>query len=166
MDDRREIWYHFIRDLKHLSKDDRRVLARHAKDDWSHKDFNGRQIRNTVKTALTLARQDGVEVQARHFQIVLDIGTSTLARRPRQPELRVRCSKLTPSFIGARFAGYMQRLKKMDRERLAEAIGTRLDLTANHLQSIETPIVARTSKQKSEDEPKKVETKDGDFDWD
>ena len=67
-------------DLKHLSKDDRRVLARHARDDWSHKDFNGRQIRNAVKTALTLARQDGAEVQVRHFQIVLDIGMFAFAR--------------------------------------------------------------------------------------
>ena len=71
-----------------------------------------------------------------------------------------------PSSIGTRFAGYMQRLKKMDRERLAEAIGTRLDLTANNLQSIETPIVNRTSKRKSEDEPKKIGTTDVDFDWD
>ena len=83
MEDRRAIWYNFIKDLKHLSKDDRRVLARHARDDWSQKDFNGRQIRNTVKTALTLARQDGVEVQARHFQIVLDIGTRTFAWKSR-----------------------------------------------------------------------------------
>ena len=46
----------------------------------------------------------------------------------------------------------MQRLKKMDRERLAEAIGTRLDLTtANNRESLETPIVARMSKRKSED---------------
>lgn len=74
VDDRRQIWYYFIKDLKHLSKDDRRILGRHARDDWSHKDFNGRQIRNAVKTALTFARQDGVEVQVRHFQVVLDIG--------------------------------------------------------------------------------------------
>lgn len=60
----------------------------------------------------------------------------------------------------------MQRLKKMGRERLAEAIGTRLDLTANSLQTLETPIAARTSKRKSEDEPRKIETKDVDTDWD
>ena len=60
----------------------------------------------------------------------------------------------------------MQRLKKMDRERLAEAIGTRLDLTAHSHQSLETPIAARTSKRKSEDEPRKTETKDVDTDWD
>ena len=60
----------------------------------------------------------------------------------------------------------MQRLKKMDRERLAEAIGTRLDLTANSLQSLEAPIADRTSKRKSEDELKKIETKDVDTDWD
>lgn len=140
VDDRRQIWYYFIKDLKHLSKDDRRILARHARDDWSHKDFNGRQIRNAVKTALTLARQDGVEVQVRHFQVVLDIGT--------------------------RFAGYMQRLKKMDRERLAEAIGTRLDLTTNTLQSPESPTIAHIPKRKSDDEAKRLEKKDPDLDWD
>ena len=58
----------------------------------------------------------------------------------------------------------MQRLKKMDRERLAEAIGTRLDLRASSL--LETPIAPRTSKRKSEDEPRKMETKDVDTDWD
>ena len=84
VEDRREIWYHSIKDLKHLSKDDRRILARHARNDWCHKDFNGRQIRNAVKTALTLARQDGTEVQARHFQIVLDIGM--LAFRSKVPD--------------------------------------------------------------------------------
>ena len=67
--------------------------------------------------------------------------------------------------LGARFAGYMQRLKKMDRERLAEAIGTRLDLSANSLQRLETPVVARVPKQ-SKSERSKVETKDVEFDWD
>lgn len=78
VEDRRDLWYLFIKDLKHLSKDHRRELAREARDNWAHKDFNGRQIRNAVKTALTLARQDGVEVQASHFQTVLDIGMLTL----------------------------------------------------------------------------------------
>ena len=59
----------------------------------------------------------------------------------------------------------MQRLKKMDRERLAEAIGTRLDLTANSLQSLETPIVSPTSERKSTDGPTKVEHQDVDLDW-
>ena len=66
---------------------------------------------------------------------------------------------------GSRFAGYMQRLKKMDRERLAEAIGTRLDLTASNLHSLETPIVTRTSMPKSEDDQKKIESKNVGFDW-
>ncbi len=68
-------------------------------------------------------------------------------------------------WVGSRFAGHMQRLKKMDRERLAEAIGTMLDLTANNLHSLETPIVTRTSMPKSEDEQKKIESKDVGFDW-
>ena len=60
----------------------------------------------------------------------------------------------------------MQRLKKMDRERFAEAIGTRLDLRANSLQNPETPVASRTSKRKSEDELRKIETQDVDTDWD
>ena len=59
----------------------------------------------------------------------------------------------------------MQRLKKTDRERLAEAIGTRLDLTANSLQNVDTPVVSRASKRKSEDEPLKVESQDVDSNW-
>ena len=89
VEDRQNIWWHFIRDLKHLSKDDRLVLGRHARHDWSHKDFNGRQIRNTVKTALVLARQDGVEVQARHFEIVLKIGKLAFARAT-APSIAIR----------------------------------------------------------------------------
>ena len=56
LEDRRKLWYLFMKDLKHLSQDHRRALAREARDNWAHKDFNGRQIRNAVKTALTLAR--------------------------------------------------------------------------------------------------------------
>ena len=60
----------------------------------------------------------------------------------------------------------MHRLKKMDRERLAEAIGTRLDLTANTLQSSETPIVAQELKRKAEDGPQSTDNKEVDLDWD
>lgn len=60
----------------------------------------------------------------------------------------------------------MQRLKKMDRERLAEAIGTRLDLTGNAPRSLEGPVVAQAPKRKSEDERKTPEHKDLDLDWD
>ena len=63
----------------------------------------------------------------------------------------------------------MQRLKKMDRERLAEAIGTRLDLTANTFPNPETPIVARTSSKRKPDEEgstKTMENKGVELDWD
>ncbi|KAL9632751.1 MAG: hypothetical protein Q9164_005124 [Protoblastenia rupestris] len=141
VEDRRQLWYLFIKDLKHLSKDHRRGLAREARDNWAHKDFNGRQIRNAVKTALILARQDGVEVQASHFQTVLD--------------------------IGSRFAGYMQRLKKMDRERFAEAIGTRLDLTAKPIKSPESPpLFAKAPKPSPKAQTKSTEPTDVYFDSD
>ena len=61
----------------------------------------------------------------------------------------------------------MQRLKKMDRERLAEAIGTRLDLTANTLRSPEIPIGSHAPKKRNADEgSEKSESKDVDLDWD
>jgi hypothetical protein len=72
--DRRDIWYNFIKDLKELSKDHRRALAHEAKENWCHADLNGRQIRNCVKTALVLARQDNAPVGVKHFQTVIDIG--------------------------------------------------------------------------------------------
>lgn len=71
--------------------------------------------------------------------------------------------------LGTRFAGYMQRLKKMDRERLAEAIGTRLDLTANTSQNPETLPVARTSSKRKSDEEgttRTIESKGVELDWD
>ena len=120
-----------------------------------------------MKPAHTLARQDGEEVHARHFQIVLDVGELAFAivtLKSRQTGSNLPCPGLTPSFIGARFSGYMQLLKKMDRERLAEAIGTRLDRTAINLQSLETPV-ANTSKRTPEDGPKKVENKEVDCEW-
>lgn len=117
-----------------------------------------------------------MEVQARHFQIVLDIGMlafySTMTshspgeRKPRYIGLNMRYSGLILSFIGTRFAGYMQRLKKMDRERLAEAIGTRLDVSANTLRSPEIPVVARTSKKRNSDNGLEQTKNESDLDYD
>ena len=61
----------------------------------------------------------------------------------------------------------MQRLKKMDRERLAEAIGTRLDLTTNLLESPEIAVGSHAPKRRSEDnELERSKSKDVDLDWD
>ncbi len=50
-------------------------------------------------------------------------------------------------------------------EGLAEAIGTRVDLTANTLQGPEVPLVTHASKRKPNDELKRTENKDLDLDW-
>lgn len=61
----------------------------------------------------------------------------------------------------------MRRLKKMDRERLAEAIGTRLDLTANTLRSPEVPIGSHAPKKRNPEEGlDRSGSKDLDLDWD
>ena len=132
-----------------------------------------------MKTALTLARQDGVEVQARHFQTVLDIGTFTLSARSPflsakaglissiEPSVSVRSEADLVLATGTKFAGYMQRLKKMDRERLAEAIGTRLDLTANTLKSPEIAVASHAPKRRNEDDGvESSRNEDPDPDWD
>lgn len=60
----------------------------------------------------------------------------------------------------------MQRLKKMDRERLAEAIGTRLDITANTLRSPEVPIGSHAPKKRIPEEGQEPSgRKDMDLDW-
>ena len=57
----------------------------------------------------------------------------------------------------------MQRLKKMDKERLAEAIGTRLDLTTSRTQNAENSTIAQRSKRKSDDGSKDLDIDEG---WD
>lgn len=54
----------------------------------------------------------------------------------------------------------------MDRERLAEAIGTRLDVSANTLQSPESPVVARTSKKRDSDNGLEQTKNESDLDYD
>lgn len=61
----------------------------------------------------------------------------------------------------------MQRLKKMDRERLAEAIGTRLDLTANTLKSPEIAVGSNAPKRRgADDRLESSKSKEPDLDWD
>ena len=60
----------------------------------------------------------------------------------------------------------MQRLKKMDRERLAAAIGTRLDVSANTLQGPEIPVLARTSKKRNSDNRLEQTKNESDFEYD
>ncbi len=51
-------------------------------------------------------------------------------------------------------------------EGFAEAIGTRVDLTANTLQGPEVPLVTHASKRRTNDGLKRTEVKDLDLAWD
>ena len=71
--------------------------------------------------------------------------------------------ELTIRYTGSRFAGYMQRLKKMDKERLAEAIGTRLDLSTSRAQTSENSSITQRSKRRADNGSNDVDTDEG---WD
>lgn len=58
INERTDVWFNFIEDLPpQISEKERDLLRREVKKVWSHKDLNGRQIKNCVKTASVLAKQ-------------------------------------------------------------------------------------------------------------
>ena len=59
----------------------------------------------------------------------------------------------------------MKRLKKMDQERVAEAIGTRLDTSANTLRIPEMPKASQSNAGDSRDALKRTRNEDTDLDW-
>ena len=60
----------------------------------------------------------------------------------------------------------MKRLKKMDQERLAEAIGTRLDTSANTLRIPEIPRASQSNAKSSREVVQRTRTEDEELDWD
>ena len=70
------------------------------------------------------------------------------------------------AFVGTRFTSYMKRLKKMDQERLAEAIGTRLDTSANTLRIPEMSKASQSNVGSSREAVERTRTGDRDLDWD
>lgn len=74
---RTSVWAIFLQDLaaKHVITDTHhKVLTKKVSEKWSKEKLNGRQIRNTVRTALVIAEKKGVMVGEKEFETVLKIG--------------------------------------------------------------------------------------------
>ncbi|KAL9595503.1 MAG: hypothetical protein Q9219_006401 [cf. Caloplaca sp. 3 TL-2023] len=101
---RTSIWSIFLDELaksSQLPSSHLKALRAQAEDVWSLEPLNGRQIRNSVRTALLVAEKEGKAVGKEHFERVLKIGRE--------------------------FEGYMSALKKVDgAEGRAERRGERL----------------------------------------
>lgn len=98
-----EVWSIFIQDLARQSRittAQREELDRLVADAWSREPLNGRQIRNSVRTAMLIAEKKKQTVGQQHFETVLRIGKE--------------------------FSSYMSALQKGEAEEVAEGKGDRL----------------------------------------
>ena len=74
---RMAVWKIFLQDLQSksaISDTQYGLLTKLVKEKWSKERLNGRQIRNTVRTALVVAEKKGEMVGEREFETVLRIG--------------------------------------------------------------------------------------------
>ncbi|KAI0023501.1 hypothetical protein F4780DRAFT_51676 [Xylariomycetidae sp. FL0641] len=108
-DVRREVWAIFIKDLGRkrsdgkepiLTEDECKALGKEVLNSWDHAPLNGRQIRNCVRSALALAHYKNERLCARHFNVVIRLGST--------------------------FTQYMTRLQKHEADELAQIRGERL----------------------------------------
>ncbi|KAL8771618.1 MAG: hypothetical protein Q9209_003062 [Squamulea sp. 1 TL-2023] len=100
---RTEVWIIFLHELaksQKLSADQLADLQSQAVSTWSRQSLNGRQIRNTVRTALLVAEKKKESVGEKHFETVLRIGRD--------------------------FENYMNVLRKGEADVIAEVKGDRL----------------------------------------
>lgn len=96
--EQRKIWTIFIKDLD-LSDAEKRALLYYVTENFGADNLNGRQIRNTVRTALALAQLGQQHVTAEHLEQVVKIGRE--------------------------YAGYVNSLNRMGSEEYAVALGRR-----------------------------------------
>lgn len=82
-----------------LTDAEKRALLVYVTENFGDDNLNGRQIRNTVRTALALAQLERQKVTAEHLEQVVKIGRE--------------------------YAGYVKRLNRMENEEYAEALGRR-----------------------------------------
>ena len=82
-----------------LTDAEKRALLVYVTENFGDDSLNGRQIRNTVRTALALAQLERQKVTAEHLEQVVKIGRE--------------------------YAGYVKRLNRMENEEYAEALGRR-----------------------------------------
>ena len=100
---RTEVWTIFLQELaksQNLSPGQVAGLQSQAACTWSRQALNGRQIRNSVRTALLVAEKKKEVVSEKHFETVLRIGRD--------------------------FESYMNVLRKGDADVIAEVKGDRL----------------------------------------
>lgn len=100
---RTEVWLIFLRELAkahQLTPDQLSELQTQVFQTWSGQTLNGRQIRNSVRTALLVAEKKKETVGKKHFDTVLRIGKE--------------------------FENYMNVLRKGEVDVVAEAKGDRL----------------------------------------
>ncbi|KAI4209872.1 MAG: hypothetical protein LQ351_007226 [Letrouitia transgressa] len=100
---RTEVWSIFLRELaraQQLTPDQLAELQAQVVQSWSGQALNGRQIRNSVRTALLVAEKKKETVGKKHFDTVLRIGKE--------------------------FENYMNVLRKGEVDVIAEAKGDRL----------------------------------------
>ncbi|KAI4205353.1 MAG: hypothetical protein LQ350_000393 [Teloschistes chrysophthalmus] len=72
-----DVWKLFLEELaksQHLSEDQLDELQKEVIQTWSRQSLNGRQIRNSVRTALMVAEKKKEVVGKKHFETVLRVG--------------------------------------------------------------------------------------------
>ena len=101
--ERKKIWTIFIRDLggenDPYTDKERHTLLNYATQNFEGDRLNGRQIRNTIRIALTLAQLSNTHVTPEHLEQVVRNGRE--------------------------YSNYMVELNKMDAEEYAIALGRR-----------------------------------------
>jgi SpoVK/Ycf46/Vps4 family AAA+-type ATPase len=96
--DRRKVWAVFIKEMD-LSDKEKAALLEYVTQNFDGDRLNGRQIRNSVRTALALAQLKKEKINSDHLERVVKIGRE--------------------------FSSYMEDLNKMNAEEYAIALGRR-----------------------------------------
>ena len=67
VEQRRKVWGNFVRDLDSLSDRSKDSLLRHVFSKYDNENLNGREIRNTMRTAIALAQLEGKKLGEEHI---------------------------------------------------------------------------------------------------
>jgi len=97
-DERRKVWAVFIKELENTDEE-KRALLQHVTDHYDDDKLNGRQIRNSIRTALALTQLKKEKLTPDHLDKVVKIGRE--------------------------YVGYMEDLNRMNAEEYAIALGRR-----------------------------------------
>lgn len=94
-----QVWAIFVKDLNIEKSEKERILQFVDEDIKTNGNLNGRQIRNSVRTALAIAAQMNETISSKHVRDVLEIGRD--------------------------FTKYLQDVNRMNQEQRAAALGHR-----------------------------------------